>query len=176
MSRDDIRRRFPTASSASGPREGHRVGAGLRRAAIALLTAVVALAALGLLGPRSATAEVSTAAGTLAMEYDAVTRPGLGSEISVTVTAPRDLGRMVLAVDQTALVTLGTYRIFPEPAEQWTDGDKVVLEFETPAEEFEVTLAGRILTAHPPTRSSWQLEWRTDEQTATLEATTWVMP
>lgn len=175
---EEIFERFPTAQSAP-VRPGHpRREVLLRRAGIVVLVAVVVAACLGYLGPRSAATSTSTEAGTIEMEYDGITRPGVDSEIRVRVRPSAPTDGIVLAVDHAVLQDYGIDFFTPEPVEQRVVGDTVLLEFATAEqEEVEVVISGRTPTTQPPGRTPWRLRWLEDGATvAGLRASTWVVP
>ncbi|UMG91101.1 hypothetical protein [Nocardioides sp. TF02-7] len=175
---DDVIERFPTAESApTSARHGRREVVG-RRLGIGLLVVVVVVACLGLLGPASSTTSERVAAGTITMEYDVRTRPGLDTEVLVTVRPEQPAESLALEIDQAALETYGIETFAPEPVEQRTRDDSVVLEFAAAdAEAFEVRTSGRTSPTQPPGRTAWQLRWLVDgSPVATLDVTTWVMP
>jgi hypothetical protein len=173
-----IAERFPTARSApAGPRhDRHEVL--LRRAGIVILTALVLLGLLGHLGPSSRTAVRSSAAGTMEVTYDAVARPGVDSEVRLTVRPEPATDALVLTIGREILEVYGIDHFSPEPVEQRAEDGRLVLEFATgDGDTFDLRISGRTPTTQPPGRTTWRLEWLTDgSSAATLDATTWVLP
>ncbi|GGD25658.1 hypothetical protein [Nocardioides daphniae] len=180
---DEILRRFPTVESVSRRPGPGRVDHVMRRIGILLLMVVVVVGCLGLLGPRTATASGSGAPGEAALEYDAVTRPGLDSGFTVTLTPDDDTDTAVLVVAHSTLERLGIELYAPEPLAQHSEGDQVVLEFPArgePGESFDVRFSGRIPTTQAAGRHRWEVAWRTGADTSAddliLDATTWTVP
>lgn len=119
----------------------------------------------------------SSAAGSIEVTYDAVTRRGLESEVVVVASSTTPLDSFVLTLDQHAMADLGIDHIAPEPTDQQAHGSKVLLKFADPGgDEFEVRLSGRTPTQQPPTRRRWELQWLTATGATSLTATTWVVP
>jgi hypothetical protein len=169
--------RFPTARSASALRGRGPFELVMQRIGVVVLLSVVVVACLGFLGPYSRTVSASSAAGSMEVTYDAVTRRGLESEVVVLARSTSPLDSFVLTIDQQAMADLGIDHIAPEPTDQQAHGSKVLLEFVDPrGDEFEVRLSGRTPTQQPPTRRRWELQWLTDTDATSLTATTWVVP
>jgi len=170
--------RFPTSAAAGPPPLGDRARLLVQRGLLGVLALVVLAACLGWLGPHSDTVTETGAGGTVRMEYDARTRPGLDTEVVVTLRPDRARESLVLRVPSGALDALGIEQFVPEPVEQRSEDGAVVLEFATSGEPpYEVTLAGRTPTTQPPGRHRWRVEWLEDgSPTAAVAATTWVVP
>lgn len=176
---DEVLRRFPTVESVSRRPGPGRVDHVMRRIGILLLMAVVVVGCLGLLGPRTGTASGSGRHGEAEMEYDAVTRPGLDSGFTVTLTPEDDRSTVVLVVDHATLERFGIEQYAPEPVAQHSEGGRLVLEFPGPARPgqfFDIRFSGRIPTTQAAGRHRWQVEWRTDDDAVTMAATTWTVP
>ena len=168
--------RFPTARSASALRGRGPAELVMQRIGVVVLLSVVVAACLGFLGPCSRTVSASSAAGSIEVTYDAVTRRGLESEVVVVARSTSPLDSFVLTIDQQAMADLGIDHIAPVPTDQQAHGSKVLLEFADPrGDEFEVRLSGRP-PRQPPTRRRWELQWLTDTDATSLTATTWVVP
>lgn len=173
-------RRFPTVESVSRRPGPGRVDHVSRRIGILLLLLVVVVACLGYLGPRTSTATETGPGGGLQVDYPSLTRPGLDTEVTVTVTPDRRTETLRLAMSQAALARLGIEQFSPEPREQRTEADRVILEFATQpgsGEEFTVRLSGRSPTTQGAGPHRWELDWLPPDGAALRVAvTTWTVP
>ena len=169
--------RFPTVRSAWALRGRGPAELVMQRIGVVVLLSVVLVACLGFLGPYSRTVSAHSAAGSIEVTYDAVTRRGLESEVVVVASSTTPLDSFVLTLDQHAMADLGIDHIAPEPTDQQAHGSKVLLKFADPGgDEFEVRLSGRTPTQQPPTRRRWELQWLTATGATSMTATTWVVP
>ncbi|QCX27542.1 hypothetical protein [Nocardioides jishulii] len=175
-----IIRRFPTVESVSRRPGPGRVDHVSRRIGLLLLVLVVVGGSLGYAGPRSTTASESGPGGSLEVEYPSLTRPGLDTEVSISVVPDRSTETLRLSVSQATLARLGVERFSPEPQVQRTEADRVVLEFATepgPSREFTVRMSGRTPTTQMPGRHRWELDWLPwDGAGIRVAATTWTVP
>jgi hypothetical protein len=149
------RRAHPSSTEpAYVPLRHQRRSRGIRRAAVAVLTAIIGLGLVGLLGPR--VQKVSTTSGSLrvSVTYASVTRPGLATTWTVEVRRPGGFDAKV-AVATTAEYFEGFdfNALYPEPSATFNDGDLVVFEFDPPTGDvLRVRFDGRAT----PTWTLWR--------------------
>lgn len=110
-----------------------QVAAWGRRAGVALLAAIVALGASGLLGVRTETVSAEKAGHRLAVTYPRVARSGLDVTWEAEVRrAGGWTGPVVLAVEGSYLDLFETQAFHPEPAASTRDGRTLYLTFDPP--------------------------------------------
>ncbi|TKV57816.1 hypothetical protein FDO65_16925 [Nakamurella flava] len=123
-------------------RVGRRPPAALwaRRSATAALVALVIAGGAGLLGVRSDTRTATVTGGdgtwSLTVTYAATARAGWDVPLSIRVQAPGPLAQrpVTLAIDRAYLDLFETQGWNPDPSSSTGDGDRVELEFDTPAD------------------------------------------
>lgn len=112
----------------------------LRRSATAILVALVVAGGAGLFGVRSDTRLTTVTGGdgtwSLTVTYAATARAGWDVPLSIRVTAPGPLAQrpVTLSIDRAYLDLFETQGWNPDPSSATGDGDRVELEFDTPAD------------------------------------------
>lgn len=117
----------------------------IRYAGLALLVALLAAAAGGLLGPR--TGDVSDQQGdwSLDVTYPQVTRAGQPAPLSLTVASRTGLGDTItIRLCDGLFDQLDFQAWYPSPSAETADGPWIYYEFDPPSgDRFEVTLDAR---------------------------------
>jgi hypothetical protein len=167
----------PTVPEGTSDRPS-RVAIWGRRFLVTALLVVVLAGAVGLLGVRTGhTAARGDGGLEIALDYSRVTRPGLASPWTLTVTRPGGFdGPIEVRTTAAYLRAFDDNAIEPEPDGQTSDGETVVWTFEPPS--------GDTLTVNLDASLEPGVQWRRAGTTtvstggATAEAayTTWVMP
>lgn len=150
-----------------------------RRSVIIGMGALVGAAALGVLGPKQATTDDSRPHGDLSVVHPQVMRPGLESEIEVTLTPAASTDTASLTLPQDALAVLGVSTVRPAPSSEVARDGAVTYEFGlADEEELTVTFSGRVPVKQGPGRTRWWVEWPADGpgDPARTRMTTWVLP
>jgi hypothetical protein len=166
------------------PNEKALAGEALFRRAVTIGMALfLAVAAFGLLGPLERTASVAAAPGQIEVSYPGITRPGLDSEITLTLRPSNPTDSYRVRIPQEVLAALGVETISPEPSSQVAEGDSVVYVFDAARHErVSLTWSGRVPTKQAPARLRWSVAWLghdpgADPAEATeATLTTWVLP
>jgi len=84
---DDLSTKVPVLAGVARPHEARR-GRNWRRVGVAILAVIVAVACLGWLGPRDATASAEDGEEKVTVTYPQVTRSGVDSAYEITVDRP----------------------------------------------------------------------------------------
>jgi len=116
---------------ADGP-EPRALGSGLwlRRAIVALLALVVALALLDVFGQRATTSSAASDGATLQLRAPSTVRGGLLFQSRIVITARHTLDHPRLILDRGWFEGMQVNSITPQPVGQdLRDGDRVVLSF-----------------------------------------------
>ena len=118
----------------------------LRRTFLSLVFLVVLAAAFGLLGVRTETVKVTAEGYELEVRYGKVSRPGLATPWSVTVTHEGGFnGPVKLATTAAYFDIFDENGLDPEPSTSTTSGDLLVWEFDPPdGNVLEVSFDARI--------------------------------
>lgn len=118
-----------------------RTGVALRRVATALLTLGVVAGAAGFFGVRQDHVVATDGGLTLTVDFPSLARAGNDAAFAVTVTDADGLGEKVeLALDRRYLDLWESQRFYPEPSEETSDGDRVVLTFDAPEDGTTMTI------------------------------------
>ncbi len=105
----------------------------LRRALVALLTAIVLAGAAGLFGVRSTEATASAAGWTLSVTYASIARAGLDVPWKVTVQREGGFpGPITLAVTADYFDIYEEQGLDPAPAAETADGERLLWTFDPP--------------------------------------------
>lgn len=173
---DSIIESIPTAKSfGSLGQQAHGLWA--RRTGVLLLVALVVAGLLGVLGPAARQTGAAGPSGSVELRYPSVTRPGLDSEVTITLEPAQAADTYRLAVSASMMSTLGIEQISPEPEMQTSNGSQLILEFAgSPAGEVVITFSGRVPTQQAPGVHDWEIKWVTDQATVPIEARTWTLP
>lgn len=172
----EIGERIPTAARMRTHR-GALAEVWMQRIGALLLAALVLLACLGVLGPRTTSESGSAGIGDVSWDFPSITRPGHETEVTVTFEPQTPRDTYELRIDHAAVATLGLEQIHPEPSEQTARGSTLVLQFTgSDADSYEVVLSGRVPVQQPPGSTKWSMAWVADGETITLDATTAVLP
>jgi len=148
-----------------------------RRVGLTGLLVLVLAALTGWLGPRTDKAALVLPTGADAtIESTSITRPGLDTEVVVTVPEAGD--SVIVTVDRALISDLGIEAMTPEPEGQSAAGDAVVLTFAIDGRgPFELELSGRTPTAAVPQRHTYRLVMAIDDgPVASHTFHTWVLP
>ena len=176
----------PTLAGVAGV-EGARRARTWRRVGIVALALVVAVACLGWLGPREATA--SDPAG-FTVTYPQVTRSGADSAVTIEGEDLVGGAPVVVEVPQALFDRLGLESIVPAPTTEAATADTVRLTFEAPrsdafaAELAEpdpadraAELAGRLSTRSDLGPFTYEIRLTTEGAAPrTVSVRTWVLP
>lgn len=171
---EDVVGRAPTARAALPTRWQDREAVA-RRVGVVLLVVVVALAAVGVLGPRTRT--TSSTSGDVSVTHPSTTRRGLDSTVSVTIRPRASAEDVVIRLDRSAFETLGIESVVPEPTSMVSRGDAVEMAFEGDGQRpVVVSMHGRVPTQQEPGSHAWTLIRVVDGRPSTITARTWVLP
>lgn len=145
-----------------------------RRIGITALGLLVVAACLGLLGPRDVEAGAQTPAGTeLTVRYPQITRPGLETELVLTVASRSE--EVTVVAEAEALDLFGVEQIRPEPDSQHAEEGLVYLTFPTGRHDrIEIRMHGRLDPRQAPGR--WAHAVGVVGLGAQVELRTWVLP
>jgi hypothetical protein len=171
----------PTDSTTVGVRasERHWSAAWMRRAATAVLVAIVAAAGAGMLGVRTSTATSVADGYSLSVTYAAVARAGLDVPFRIQVDAADGFSEdITLAIDAGYFGLFETQGFLPEPAESVSVGDVVRLTFDPPPQglTFVVNYDAYIQPSSQRGASARVELIIDDEPTATVDITTTLLP
>lgn len=104
-----------------------------RRAAIAVLAAVVALGAAGLLGVHTGTVRAAGGGYDLTLEYPRIARAGQDVPWNLTVHRPGGFTRpLVIALDSGYFDMFESQGWSPEPDSETSDADRIYMMFDPP--------------------------------------------
>ena len=153
----------------------------IRAASLGLIGTVVILAAVGLFGVRTATAEATDNGYTISVFHSAIARPGLAAPFSVEVSTTDGSPlpeRVTVRVDSPYLAIFDDNGMEPAPSESFNDSQWTWWTFDVPAgaSSLRVDLDARLEPA-----VQWGMEATAAMELAGVEMTqvgftTWVMP
>ncbi len=109
---------------------GRRHEAWVRRALLLLPLAVVAAALANVFGQQASTRTVAAPGATLELRAPAALRPGLLWQARFRITAERALQQPALVLDRGWLDGMTINTIEPAPAEESSEGDRLVLKLQ----------------------------------------------
>lgn len=180
MNADEQAHVVPTLADVASTRRSRRAR-NLRRVGVVVLLIVAVFACLDLLGPTSATTSANGPNGSrVEIEFPERTRPGLESEVSVTLSAPVPITEDVLLVVDAAMYDeFGLEQVVPEPSEQQSLGSRLRMTFEPPPEGrvMSITFAGRIPAQQLPGSYQFNVDARVPPSPAVETGfRTWVLP
>lgn len=117
-----------------------------RRAFLTALGLVLVLGALNLLGPRAATVRAAGGGYDLAVEYAAVSRPGLATPWKIEVRRAGGFdGPVTVATTAAYFAAFDTNALDPQPASATMDGEWIIWSFHPPpGDTLGVTFDARI--------------------------------
>jgi hypothetical protein len=126
----------------------------IRRIVLAAFTVVVLLGLSSALGVRTRTATADGSAGTrVRVTYPQVARPALAIAFEVEVSRPDGFDDQIeVRLDRAWLESFDENGVLPTPAEEASDGDKVVWTFDPPE--------GTVFTLALDTRVEPGVQWR----------------
>lgn len=106
----------------------------LRRFVFALVAAVVLAGLIGVLGVRTTVTHAAAGGYRLEVEYAGVSRPGLGTPLSIRVAAEDGSlpSRLTLRLDSAYLAMFDENGITPDPAESFNDSANTEWTFDVP--------------------------------------------
>ena len=164
----------PTLAGVAGVDRARRARA-WRRVGVTLLALVVAVACLGWLGPREATASDPDG---LTVTYPQVTRSGSDSAVTIEGKDLPEGAPVVVEVPQALFDRLGLESIVPAPTTEGATADTVRLTFETPqSDDFAAELSGRLSTRSDLGPFSYEIRLTTEGAAPrTVSVRTWVLP
>jgi len=173
---DDLSTKVPVLAGVARPHEARR-GRNWRRVGVAILAVIVAVACLGWLGPRDATASAEDGEEKVTVTYPQVTRSGVDSAYEITVDRPAG-GAVRLEMPASALDELGLEQIVPTPAAEGVRGDTFHAMFVgLPKGEVTVRVLGRMPTRATLGRFTHTIGVSTGRgEPIEVETRTWVLP
>jgi hypothetical protein len=132
----------PTApNDALTEREARRFR-NMRRVGIAVIAALVVLAAVGVLGQKTATIRASGGGYTLTVLYPSVVRPGLDVRFEISVSNPNGFGKSLsIALDHHYFDIFDLNSARPDPDSSTSDGRMLVYTWNSvPGTSFRFSL------------------------------------
>ncbi|WP_248580644.1 hypothetical protein [Nocardioides sp. InS609-2] len=151
-----------------------------RHAGVALLTLMLAAAAVGLLGPRTADTSDSAGDWSLGVTYPQITRAGQPSPLTLTVTNATGFGDTVrIRLCDELFDDLDFQAWYPAPSSETDDGPWLYYEFDPPpsGNRLEISLDARTAPGHLGGRLPCDIAVLSgDQPTAQVSFTVWRLP
>lgn len=152
-----------------------------RRFTLFVVSAIVASAAFGLLGVRTATAVATSDGYTIEVTFARITRAGLATPFAVQVSrvdgSPLP-GQVTIAVDSTYLMMFDDNGMDPIPSESFNSATTTWMSFDVPDDEtsLRLELDARLEPAVQWGETATATVWIGDRPVVAAEFTTLVIP
>ncbi len=157
-----------------------RRGRWWRRAGVALLVVIVALAAVDLLGPRSGETSVTSGSRALGVEFPQIARAGEPAPLHVTVDVADGFGEVVqLRICDEIFNDLDFQNWYPNPSAETAAPPWVIYEFDPPpsGDTLEISLDARVAPGQLGETDDCQISLlEQDEPVVSVSFTTWRLP